>query len=89
MMNGTAAPPSLSLERIICVIRCCACPPAAAASDEIDGECKLEDGRSDEEGDKCSHNFEKNLHGSEKPSKFFLSLLTVFRGKKSQFENKT
>ena len=79
-MNGRAAPPSLSLERITCVIRCCACPPAA--SDEIDGECKSEDGRSDEEGSKCSRNFEKNLHGSEKPSKFFLPYRLYSEAKK-------
>ena len=86
-MNGRAAP-SVNLEKITCVIRCCACPPAT--SDEIDGECekKVDDGRCDKKGSKCSCAFEENLHGPVKPSKFFIPLSTVFRSKKNQFKNK-
>ena len=90
-MNGRAAP-SVNLEKITCVIRCCACPPAPASADEIDGggECekRVDDGRCDEKGSKCSRAFEENLHGPEKPSKFFIPLLSVFRSKKNQFKNK-
>ena len=64
--------------------------PPPTTSDEIDRECekKVDDGCCDEQGSKCSHAFEENLHRSEKPSKFFIPLSTVFRSKKNQFKNK-
>ena len=73
--------PTLNLENLTCVIRCCAYPSTA---DEGDGgdEDNRKDGDVNEDGQQDSSTSEKDLHGPEKSSKFFLTLPSLRRSKK-------
>ena len=86
-MNRKVAP-TLNLENLTCVIRCCAYPSTTA--DEGDGgdEDNVKDGDANEDHQQDSRSPEKDLHGTEKSSKFFLTLLSLRQSKKDKFENK-
>ena len=86
MMNRKVAP-ALNLENLTCVIHCCAYPSTA---DEGDGgdEDNLKDGDANEDGRQDSSSSEKDLHGPEKPRKFFLTLPSLRRSQKDKFKNK-
>ena len=71
-MNRKGAP-ALNLENLTCVIRCCAYPPTTDASDGDD----MNDGGANEDNREDSAPPEKDLHRSEKPRKFFLTLLPL------------
>ena len=87
-MNRKVAP-ALNLENLICVIRCCAYP-STAADDKGDGgdENDMKDGDANEDERQDSHSPEKDLHGPEKSSKFFLTLPSLRRSKKDKFKTK-
>ena len=85
-MNRKVAP-ALNLENLTCVICCCAYPPTTDASDG-GGEDDMNDGGANEDNREDSGPPEKDLHGFEKPSKFFLTLPSLHRSKKDKFENK-
>ena len=88
MMNRKVAP-TLNLENLTCVICCCAYPSNAADYKGDGGdENDLKDGDGNEDGRQDSSSPEKDLHGPEKSSKFFLTLPSLCRSKKDKFKNK-
>ena len=87
-MNHKVAP-ALNLENLTCVIRCCAYP-STAADDKVDrgDENDVKDGDANEDERQDFRFPEKDLHGPEKSSKFFLTLPSLRQSKKDKFENK-
>ena len=72
-MNRKVAP-ALNLENLTCVIRCCAYPSTTADEEDWGDEDNVKDGDANEDNRQESRSPEKDLHGPEKSSKFFLTL---------------
>ena len=87
-MNRKVAP-ALNLENLTCVIHCCAYPSTTADDKGDEGdEYEVKDGNANEDKRQDSRSSEKDLHGPEKSSKFFLTLPSLRQSKKDKFENK-
>ena len=86
MMNHKLAP-ALNLENLTCVIRCCAYPSTVDGGYGGD-EDNMNDGDTNKDDRQDSGTSEKDLHGPEKSSKFFLTLPSLRQSKKDKFKNK-
>ena len=89
-MNRKVAP-TLNLENLTCVIRYCAYPSTAADDDdEGDGgdTNDMKDGDANEDERQDSPSPEKDLHGPEISSRFFLTLPSLRRSQKDKFKTK-
>ena len=80
--------PALNLENLTCVIHCCAYPSITADEGDSWDEDNMRDGDANEDNQQDSHSPEKDLHGPEKSSKFFLTLPPLHQSQKDKFKNK-